>query len=128
VLRNTASWRADLAWYLTISAAVGIAFGIGQGPIAGAVAGSGMLLYTAIIFVGRRHVDAIRVVGGEGDERTRALYTRATAAGGVTVWFVTLVWWLVGVARGEPNPTLPVLLLVFGLATIAASVYYARTS
>lgn len=87
-----------------------------------------MLLFTALIHFGRRRSDAIRVIGGVGDERNRNLYTRATAVGGSVLWLVTVVWYLVTIASGEPDPTLGTLLLVFSVATIGAGIYYSRTA
>lgn len=122
------SWRGDLIWWLAIAAAMGGAFWIGNGPRAGLIAGGWMLLITAVVGIGRRWSDAIRIVGGAGDERNRDLYTRATAVGGSVLAIVIPGWWLVTVARGDPDRTLFVLWLVFGVSSVAAAVYYSRQS
>lgn len=125
---ETDAWRTNLIWWLAISLAIGAAFWLGVGPRVGLVFGGSMLLLTVVIHVGRRRSDLIRVIGGAGDERDRELYTKATAAAGATLAIVILGWWLVSVARGEPNTTLSILWLVFGVSSIAASFYYSRRS
>ena len=122
------SWRGDLIWWLGIAAATGAAFWIGNGPRAGLIAGGWMLLITAVVGVGRRWSDAIRIVGGAGDERNRNLYTRATAVGGSVLAIAIPGWWLVTVARGEPDRTLLALWLLFGVSSVGAAVYYSRQS
>ncbi|OWY62473.1 hypothetical protein B7486_58260, partial [cyanobacterium TDX16] len=108
-----ASWRADLLWYLAIVVLVGVAFGVGQGPMAGLLAAAGMLLFTAVLALGRRRSDALRVAGGAGDERNRQLYTRALATAGGLLGLVVTGWFLVTVAQGDADQTLLVLTLLF---------------
>jgi len=69
------AWRADLAWYFGIAVASGLAFGFGQGLVAGLLAGATMLAFTVVLALGRRRIDAIRVVGGSGDERNTSRCT-----------------------------------------------------
>lgn len=125
-MTSNTTWRSELVWWLAISVATGAAFWIGAGPLAGVIAGGSMLALTAIVHFGRRRSDSLRVVGGAGDERTRDLYTRATAAAGSVLGLVVIGWWLIGVASGDPDPTLMVLAAVFGLSFLAAAAYHAR--
>jgi hypothetical protein len=123
-----APWRADLLWYLAISVAVGLAFTMGQGPMAGLLATAGMLLFTAVLAVGRRRSDGLRVAGGAGDERNRALYTRALATSGGLLGLVVTGWFLVTVATGDPDPVLLVLTVLFAASFLLTAAYQARTS
>jgi hypothetical protein len=119
---SVTAWRADLAWYLGITAATGLAFGLGQGPLAGVLAAAGMLAFTLVLALGRRRIDAVRVVGGSGDERNRDLYTRSLAVAGGVLGLTVTGWFLVGVARGETSGTLATLTLVFSGTFIGAAV------
>lgn len=115
-------WRADMAWYLGIAAASGLAFGLGQGPVAGLVAGTGMLAFTLVLALGRRRIDAIRAIGGSGDERNRALYMRSLAIAGGVLGLVVTGWYLVSVARSEPDGTLLALTVLFAGVFVGACV------
>lgn len=115
-------WRADLAWYLGIAVVSGLAFGMGQGLVAGLLAGSAMLVFTIVLALGRRRVDAIRVVGGAGDERNRDLYTRSLAVAGGVLGLTVTGWYLLSVARGEPDGTLLVLTVMFSAVFVGAGV------
>jgi hypothetical protein len=118
---SVSAWRADLAWYLAITAAAGLAFGLGQGPVAGLLAAATMLAFTLVLALGRRRVDAIRVVGGAGDERNRDLYTRSLAVAAGVVGLTVTGWYLATVAAGEQDGTLLVLTLLFSATFITAS-------
>jgi hypothetical protein len=123
-----ASWRADLLWYLAIVVAVGLAFGVGQSPMAGLLAAAGMLLFTLVLAFGRRRSDALRVAGGAGDERNRQLYTRALAPTGGLLGLVVTGWFLVTVAQGDADPTLLVLTLLFSATFLVTAAFQARSS
>jgi hypothetical protein len=114
-------WRADLAWYLAITIASGLAFGYGQGLVAGLLAAAGMLAFTLVLAFGRSRSDAVRVVGGAGDERNRDLYTRSLAVAGGVLGLTVTGWFLVGVARGEPDGTLVVLTALFSVVFVASA-------
>jgi len=116
------AWRADLVWYLGIAAASGLAFGLGQGVAAGLVAAATMLAFTVVLALGRRRIDAIRVVGGAGDERNRDLYTRSLAVAGGVLGLAVTGWYLISVARGEPDGTLLVLTVLFAVVFVGAGV------
>jgi hypothetical protein len=119
---GTASWGADLAWYLGLVVATGVAFGLGGGVVAGVLAAAGMGLFTAVLAVGRRRIDAVRVMGGAGDERNRELYTRSLATAGGVLGLVVTGWFLVGVATGEIDLVLLVLTLLFAVTFVGSSI------
>jgi hypothetical protein len=120
------AWRSDLAWYLGITVATGVAFGVGQGPVAGLLAAGGMLVFTLVLAFGRRNVDAVRVVGGSGDERNQELYLRSLAVAGGVVGLTVTGWYLVTVASGAPDATLLVLTVLFSATFIGASIVASR--
>jgi uncharacterized membrane protein len=128
VRSETDSWRSNLNWWLAAAVGMGAAFWFGIAPQVGLIAGGSMLLMTAAVHFGRRRNDALGVISGAGDERVRDLSTRATAAAGGLLAIVVLAWWLVTVARGEPNTTLSILWSIFALASLAATLYYSRRS
>jgi hypothetical protein len=119
---SVTAWRADLAWYLGIAVLSGLAFGMGQGLVAGLLAGATMLAFTIVLALGRRRVDAIRVVGGAGDERNRDLYMRSLAVAGGVLGLTVTGWFLLSVARGEPDGTLFVLTVLFAAVFVGAGV------
>ncbi|MCC9707715.1 hypothetical protein E4N62_44840 [Streptomyces sp. MNU76] len=116
------AWRADMAWYLGIAVASGLAFGLGQGLVAGLLAGTSMLVFALALALGRRRIDAIRAVGGAGDERNRALYMRSLSVAGGVLGLVVTGWYLVSVARGEPDGTLLALTVLFAGVFVGAGV------
>jgi hypothetical protein len=120
------SWRGDLAWYLGLVLACGLAFGLGGGLTAGVLAAAGMLAFTVVLAVGRRRVDALRVVGGGGDERNRDLYVRSLAASGGLVGLAVTAWFLVDVARGSLDTELVALTVLFAVSFVASSIYHSR--
>jgi hypothetical protein len=124
--KTSTAWRSELWWYLGIALACGVAFGIGAGPVAGVLATAGMLAFTAVLALGRRRSDAIRVVGGAGDERNHELYVRSLATAGGLVGLVTTGWFLVEVAQGRLDTQLFVLTLLFAISFAGASAYNAR--
>jgi hypothetical protein len=121
----SSSWRADLWWYLALVVACGLAFGFGVSPLAGVLAAAGLLGFTLLLALGGRRVDALRVVGGAGDERNRDLYTRSLAAAGMVVGLVVTGWFLVTVALGKADTTLLVLTVLFAGVFVGSSVVHA---
>jgi uncharacterized membrane protein len=117
---------AQLVGGLLIAAAVGVAFVIGEDPGSGLVGAAIVAAFVLVVYVGRRRSASLELMSGIGDERTRHLYTRATAFAGSVMSFVLPGAWLVTVAQGEPDGTLSVLCAVFGLTWIAAAVVLAR--
>jgi hypothetical protein len=125
---NVPAQRSELAIWLTVDLAVVIAFWIGSGPVAGLLSGAAALIVTAAVHIGRRRVDAARIASGVGDERALNLYVRANSVTATVLWAVITPWWLVGVARGEHNAVLLVLVVVQAVTFLSASVYFARRS
>lgn len=115
-------------WWLAAVVLTGVAFGIGSDPVTGVVIGGGMAVLVAVLHIGRRRSDAVRVLGGAGDERNQLLATRATSAAGGVLALVMTAWFLVSAVRGEPNSTLMVLLPLYLLLQALSSAYIARAS
>ena len=80
----------------------------------------------AVLALGRRRSDALRVAGGAGDERNRRLYERALAVSGGILGLTVTGWFLVGVARGEPDPTLLTLTVVFATTFVTGAASASR--
>jgi uncharacterized membrane protein len=118
--------NAQLLGMLGITAAAFGVFlyadGIGSALVIGAI----LLAYTALVHLGRRRSDTLEVMGGLGDERVRALYTRSVAFVGSVLAFVLPSWWLVTVALGEPNETLSLLCAIFAVLWVGAVVVLSR--
>jgi hypothetical protein len=120
------SWRGQVGGMLVIAAAVMAAFWISEGPESGLLAGAWILAFAALIHFGRQRSDALNVMSGVGDERTRTLYLKAVAFAGTVIAFVVPGWWLVTVVQGEQNQTLALVSAIFGASFIAACLYLAR--
>ena len=117
---------AQLVGGLLIAAAVGVAFVIGDDAGSGLVSAAIVAAFVLVLYFGRRRSESVQVMSGIGDERTRQLYTRATAFAGSVMAFVLPAWWLVTVAQGEPDTTLNVLCAVFGFTWVAAAIVLPR--
>ena len=89
-------------------------------------AGGGVLALVALVAIARRRSDALAVMSGIGDERTRHLYIRSVAFAGTVMSVVLPGWWLVTVAIGEPNATLSLLCAIFAVAWISGVVVLSR--
>jgi hypothetical protein len=96
--------------------------GIGSALVIAAI----LLAFTAIVHIGRGRSDTLEVMGGLGDERVRALYTRSVAFVGSVMAFVLPGWWLVTVAIGEQNETLALLCAIFAVLWVGAVVVLSR--
>jgi hypothetical protein len=121
---KTDEWRSELAVWLGIALVMTAAFGINSGPLSALIVGGWMLLVVGVIHFGRRHVDAIRVAGGAGDERNRELYTRVNAFAGTVLWAVITGWWLVSLFQGAHDMKLFVLVLIHSTSYFGSAVYY----
>ncbi len=119
-------WRVDVGWWAASAVLTGVAFGIGQGLTAGLLIGGAMVALVVVLHLGRRRIDAVRVVGGAGDERNQLLSTRATAVTSGVVVMVMTGWFLVSAALGEPNETLMILLPLYLVVQVVSSAYLAR--
>ena len=96
------------------------------GRQAGLLIGGAMVALVAVLRLGRRRIDAVRVVGGAGDERNQLLSTQATAVTSGVLVMVMTGWFLVSAALGEPNETLMILLPLYLVVQVVSSAYLAR--
>ncbi len=120
--------RAQAAGLVLITLATGAAFWIGVGLKAALPPFLILLAFTVFILVGRTRSDTVRAMSGVGDERTRSLYERSVAFAGTVVSFAVPAWWLVTVARGEPNDTLAAVAALFGASFVLGAVVLSRRS
>ena len=120
------STTGQLGLGLLLVAAVFVAFAIGDDAGSGAVSAAIVLAFLLLVLFGRRRSDTLDVMSGIGDERGKLLYTRAVAFAGTVMSFVLPIWWLVTIARGEPNDVLALCCAFFGASFIAAVVVLAR--
>jgi hypothetical protein len=118
--------RVQLAGMLAITVAAVAATWIGLGPGEALFMGALLVAFTLFVTLGRRRSDSIRAMSGIGDERTQMLNLRAGAFAGYAMSFIIPGWWLITVARGEPNDTLSALGAIFAVVWIGATVFYAR--
>jgi hypothetical protein len=118
--------RAQLAGMLAIAASTAAAFWIADGPQAAIFPAALIGGFALVIHFGRRRSDTLDVMSGIGDERSRALYTRAVALTGTVLSLVLPGWWLVTVAQGDPNRTLTQVCALFGVTFIVSTVLVAR--
>jgi hypothetical protein len=120
------STTGQLGLGLLLVAAVFVAFAIGDDAGSGAVSAAIVLGFLLLVLFGRRRSDTLDVMSGIGDERGKLLYTRAVAFAGTVMSFVLPVWWLVTIAKGEPNDVLALCCAIFGASFIVAVVVLAR--
>jgi hypothetical protein len=113
---------------LVLVAAVFIAFAVGGDAGQGAVSAAIVLAFLLLVLFGRRRSDTLDVMSGIGDERGKLLYTRAVAFAGTVMSFVLPIWWLVTIAKGEPNDVLALCCAIFGASFILGIVVLARRS
>ena len=124
---NTTATR-QLVGMIAIALATGVAFGIADGAEAGLLAGGWMLALVAALYIGRERFDAINVMFGAGDERTRSLYAKAVAFAGNVLAYVIVGWFLVTLVQGEVNETLTVLGAVGGVAFVVGAILASHRS
>jgi len=124
----TMSTTGQLSLGLLLVAAVFVAFTIGGDAGEGAVSAAIVLAFLLLVLFGRRRSDTLEVMSGIGDERGKFLYMRAVAFTGTVMSFVLPIWWLVTVAKGDPNNVLALCCAIFGLTFITSVVVLARRS
>jgi hypothetical protein len=122
------SANGQLALGLILVAAVFVAFAVGGDAGEGAVGAAIVLAFLLLVYFGRRRSDTLDVMSGIGDERGKLLYTRAVAFAGTVMSFVLPGWWLVTIAKGDPDETLSLMCAIFGASFILAVVVLARRS
>ena len=118
--------RVQLAGMLLIAATTSVVFWIASGPGDAAQAAIVLVAFALLIHVGRTRSDTLATMGGIGDERTRNLYLRATSWAGNVMAFVLPGWWLVTLARGNPDNNLSALCCVFAVSFVGAAAVLAR--
>jgi hypothetical protein len=128
MMRSLTTPTAQLVAGLLLGAAVFAAFAIGQDLGSAVISGGLVVAFVLLVHVGRRRSQSLEVMSGIGDERTRHLYTGATAFAGSVMAFVLPAWWLVTVAQGDPDETLGALCAIFGVTWVAAAVVLPRRS
>ena len=84
-----------------------------------------MAAVASFVWSGRSDHDLAALVGGAGDERQRALDSRATAVAGLAMGTFCVVMALVAIARGEENPW--VLVVLVGAASYTLALMLLRT-
>ena len=117
------SANGQLSLGLILVAAVFVAFAVG-----GAIGAAIVLAFLLLVYFGRRRSDTLDVMSGIGDERGKLLYTRAVAFAGTVMSFVLPGWWLVTIAKGDPDETLSLMCAIFGASFVLAVVVLARRS
>jgi hypothetical protein len=122
------SANGQLSLGLILVAAVFVAFALGGDAGEGAIGAAIVLAFLLLVYFGRRRSDTLDVMSGIGDERGKLLYTRAVAFAGTVMSFVLPGWWLVTIAKGDPDETLSLMCAIFGANFILAVVVLARRS
>jgi len=120
------SATGQLGLGLLLVAAVFAAFTVGGDAGDGAVSAAIVLAFLLLVYFGRRRSDTLDVMSGVGDERGKLLYTRAVAFAGTVMSFVLPIWWLVTIAKGEPNDVLALCCAIFGVSFIVAVMVLAQ--
>jgi hypothetical protein len=111
---------------LVLVAAVFVAFALNDDAANGAVGAALVLGFLLLVYFGRRRSDTLDIMSGIGDERSKLLYTRAVAFSGTVMSFVLPIWWLVTIAKGDPNEVLSICCAIFGATFILAVAVLAR--
>jgi hypothetical protein len=114
--------RANLIWMLALSAAVVAVFWIADGPLSAAIVGGWLGVFIAVMHLGRKRSEAVKIMGGMGDERIRSLSTRALAFAGGIMAFALPATWLASVLADDENYAVAALSAVFATAFIGASI------
>jgi hypothetical protein len=113
---------------LLLVISVFVAFAIGGDVGNGAIGAAFVLAFLLLVLFGRRRSNTLDVMSGIGDERSKLLYTRAVAFSGSVMSLVLPIWWLVTIAKGDPNEVLAVCCAIFGLTFLGAVGVLARRS
>jgi hypothetical protein len=122
------SANGQLSLGLILVAAVFVAFAVGGDAGEGAIGAAVVLAFLLLVYFGRDRSDTLDVMSGIGDERGKLLYTRAVAFAGTVMSFVLPGWWLVTIAKGDPDETLSLMCAIFGASFVLAVVVLARRS
>ena len=112
--------RQALVAILLLTAATTAAIVIADGWVSGLAGLAALLAFTALVYYGRHRNEALEILSGIGDERTRSLYRRASAITGHVMVYVLVGWWLVSLAAGDVNETVNLLCAIAGVVFLAA--------
>ncbi len=112
--------RQALVAILLLTAATTAAIVIADGWVSGLAGLAALLAFTALVYYGRHRNEALEILSGIGDERTRSLYRRASVIAGHVMVYVLVGWWLVSLAAGHVNATVNLLCAIAGVVFLAA--------
>lgn len=115
--------RANLIWMLALSVPVVAAFWIVDGPLSAAIVAGWLGAFIALMHFGRKRSEAVKIMGGIGDERVRALSLRALAFAGGVMAIALPVAWLATALAGDENYLVGGLSGLFATAFIGASIW-----
>ena len=118
--------KAQFAFLTLLAVTTGVVNALQTTVIRGIGAGALVFGLAALFYWGRDRFDVVNVMSGSGDERTRALYTRATAFMGTALASVVTAWWLIEAIAGDVDETLTVLVAVGAASFVAGSFLAAR--
>ena len=93
--------KAQFAFLTLLAIVTGVVNALQTTAPRGIGAGAIVFGLAALLYWGRERFDVINVMSGSGDERTRVLYTRATAFMGTALAGVITAWWLVEGISGD---------------------------
>lgn len=113
--------KAQFAFLTLLAIATGVVNALQTTALRGLGAGAVVFGLAALLYWGRERFDVIDVMSGSGDERTRALYTRATAFMGTALASVITAWWLIEGISGDVDETLTVLTAVGAASFVAGA-------
>ena len=116
------SARANLLWMLGLTAVVVAVFWIVDGALSAAIVGAWLGAFVALMHFGRKRSEAIKIMGGMGDERIRTLSTRALAFAGGVMAFALPATWLASVLAEDENYAVAALAAVFATSFIGAAI------
>ena len=118
--------RANLMWMLAIGAVAVTVLWITEGVIPALTVAGWLALFIAVLHLGRKRSEAIKIMGGMGDERIQALSTRALAFAGGVMAVALPTAWLGSVMADNENYLVGGLSAVFATAFIGASIVLER--
>ncbi len=120
------TYRANVAWWLAITAVAVSVFWIAEGPVPALTVGGWLALFMAVMHFGRNRSEAITIMTGVGDERVRELSKRALAFAGGVMAVVLPVAWMATVLANDENYLVGLLSAVFATAFIGATIVLER--
>jgi len=120
------STRENLIWMVAIGAVAAAILWITEGPIPALTVAGWLAVFGAVLHLGRKRSETIKIMGGMGDERIRTLSTRALAFAGGVMAVALPTAWLVTVMADDENYLVGALTALFAASFVAASVFLAQ--